>query len=114
MPYWATEGYDVKLNGKSLAKSYQPGSYVEIPARKWSAKDRVEVTMPFTKHLGFGPDKMDNAPADKQNGKTEYAPMWAGTLMYGPLPEQLFRALPKLEKLELSGNFLPGAAGTFS
>ena len=85
VPYWATEGYDVKLNGKSIAKSYQPGSYVEIPARKWSAKDRVEVMMPFTKHLDFGPDKMDNAPADKQNGKTEYTPMWAGTLMYGPL-----------------------------
>ena len=85
VPYWATEGFDVKLNGKSIAKHYQPGSYVEIPARKWKAKDRVEVTMPFTKHLDFGPDKMDNAPAYKEGGKTEYTPMWTGTLMYGPL-----------------------------
>ncbi len=85
VPYWATEGFDVKLNGKSIAKSYQPSSYVEIPARKWSAKDVVEVTMPFTKHLDFGPDKMEHAPAYEKGGKTEYAPMWAGAFMYGPL-----------------------------
>ena len=85
VPYWATEGFDVKLNGKSIAKHYQPSSYVEIPARKWSAKDVVEVTMPFTKHLDFGPDKMDTAPAYEPGGKTEYTPMWTGTLMYGPL-----------------------------
>ena len=85
VPYWATEGFDVKLNGKSIAKYYQPSSYVEIPARKWSAKDVVEVTMPFTKHLDFGPDKMDAAPAYEPGGKTEYTPMWTGTLMYGPL-----------------------------
>ena len=85
VPYWATEGFDVKLNGKSIAKHYQPSSYVEIPARKWSAKDVVEVTMSFTKHLDFGPDKMDAAPAYEPGGKTEYTPMWTGTLMYGPL-----------------------------
>ena len=85
VPYWATEGFDVKLNGKRIAKHYQPGSYVEIPARKWSAKDVVEVTMPFTKHIDFGPDKMDAAPAYEPGGKTEYTPMWTGTLMYGPL-----------------------------
>ena len=85
VPYWATEGFDVKLNGKSIAKHYQPSSYVEIPTRKWSAKDVVEVTMPFTKHLDYGPDKMDTAPAYEPGGKTEYTPMWTGTLMYGPL-----------------------------
>ena len=85
VPYWATEGFDVKLNGKSIAKKYKPSSYVEIPARRWSAKDKVEVTMPFTKHLDFGPDKMDTAPAGKSGSKTEYTPMWTGTLMYGPL-----------------------------
>jgi hypothetical protein len=85
VPYWATEGFDVKLNGKSIAKHYQPSSYVEIPARRWKAKDRVEVTMPFTKHLDFGPDKMETAPAYEKGGKTEYTPAWAGTFMYGPL-----------------------------
>ncbi len=85
VPYWATEGFDVKLNGRSIAKNYQPGSYVEIPRRKWSAKDVVEVTMPFTKHLDFGPDKMETAPASRPGGKTEFSQMWAGALMYGPL-----------------------------
>ena len=85
VPYWATEGFDVKLNGKSIAKTYQPSSYVEIPARKWSKEDVVEIVMPFTKHLDFGPDKMETAPAYEKDGKTEYTPMWAGTIMYGPL-----------------------------
>ena len=71
VPYWATEGFDVKLNGKSIAKTYRPSSYVEIPARRWTEKDVVEVVMPFTKHLDFGPDKLEG--------------MWAGTFMYGPL-----------------------------
>ena len=85
VPYWATEGFDVKLNGRSIADSYQPGSYVEIPTRKWSTKDVVEVAMPFTKHLDFGPDKMEHAPAYEKGGKTEFTPMWTGTFMYGPL-----------------------------
>ena len=85
VPYWATEGFDVRLNGKSIAKHYQPSSYVEIPARQWSKKDVVEVIMPFTKHLDFGPDKMEKSPAYQKDGKTEYTPMWTGTFMYGPL-----------------------------
>jgi hypothetical protein len=71
VPYWATEGFDIKLNGKSIASHYQPSSYVEIPARRWSTKDVVEVTMPFTKHIDFGPDKVDG--------------YWLGALMQGPL-----------------------------
>ena len=85
VPYWATEGFDVRLNGKSLAAAYQPCSYVEIPARQWSVQDVVEVIMPFTRHLDFGPDKMETSPAYEKDGKTEYTPMWAGALMYGPL-----------------------------
>ena len=85
VPYWATEGFDVRLNGKSIAKSYQPSSYVEIAARQWTEKDVVEVVMPFTKHLDFGPDKMNTAAAYEKDGKTDYTPMWAGAFMYGPL-----------------------------
>jgi len=85
VPYWATENFTVRLNGKVVADHCQPSSYVEIPMRKWSKKDRVEVTMPFTKHLDFGPDKMESSPAYEKGGKTEYTPMWAGTFMYGPL-----------------------------
>ena len=71
VPYWATEGFDIKLNGKSIAKTYKPSSYVEIPARRWTKKDIVEVVMPFTRHLDFGPDK--------------YEGMWVGAFMRGPL-----------------------------
>ncbi len=85
VPYWATEGFDVKLNGKSVASSYQPCSYVEIPKRKWSKKDVVEVIMPFGKHIDFGPDKMQIAATGMNETKTEFTPQWAGALMYGPL-----------------------------
>ena len=71
VPYWATEGFDIRLNGKSIATRYQPSSYVEIPARRWTTKDVIEVTMPFTRHIDFGPDKVDG--------------YWLGTFMQGPL-----------------------------
>lgn len=85
VPYWATEGFDVKLNGKSIAKKYQPCSYVEIPSRSWSESDIVEVVMPFTKHIHYGPDKMTVAATGKNETNTVFTPMWTGTLMYGPL-----------------------------
>lgn len=84
IPYWATDGFDIKLNGKSIAKSYKPSSYVEIPKREWSSKDKVEVIMPFTKHIDFGPDKMTTA-ISVVNGKQSVEPMWVGAFMYGPL-----------------------------
>lgn len=85
VPYWATEGFDIKLNGKSLAKNYQPCSYFEIKKREWSDEDIVEVTMPFTKHINWGPDKMEIAATRKNETQTRFTPQWVGTLMYGPL-----------------------------
>ncbi len=84
VPYWATEGFDVKLNGKSVASHYTPSSYVTIPSRKWSESDVVEIIMPFTKHIDYGPDKLETAATDVNVTNTAFAPMWAGTLMYGP------------------------------
>ena len=85
VPYWATKGFDVKLNGKSVAKTYQPCSYVEIPERMWSEDDTVEVIMPFVKHIHYGPDKMTVAATGKNETNTVFTPMWVGTIMYGPL-----------------------------
>lgn len=85
VPFWATKGFDVKLNGKSISSSYRPQSYVEIPEREWTTSDVVEVVMPFTKYIDFCPDKMETAATSKNETKTPFAPMWAGTLMYGPL-----------------------------
>ena len=85
VPYWATEGFDVKLNGKSIAKTYQPSSYVEIPSREWTEDDKIEVIMPFTKHINWGPDKMNLATTGKNETQTPFAPQWVGAIMYGPL-----------------------------
>ncbi len=85
VPYWATEGFDVKLNGKSIATEYQPSSYVEIPVRRWRQGDVVEVIMPFTKHIHYGPDKMETAATAPGETSTAFPSAWTGTLMYGPL-----------------------------
>jgi hypothetical protein len=69
----------VRLNGKSVATKYQPSSYVEIPKRKWSTKDVVEVVMPFGNHLDYTPDKMEVA------GGKSFKPAWTAALMRGPL-----------------------------
>ena len=84
VPYWATQGFSVKLNGKQLAKKYQPCSYFEIPSRMWNEGDIVEVTMPFTTHINWGPDKMELA-ATTTNPQQPFTPMWVGAIMYGPL-----------------------------
>lgn len=85
VPYWATEGFDIKLNGVSVAAEYQPSSYVTIPEREWNADDVVEIVMPFGKHIDWGPDKMETATGGQNQPTIQYEPMWAGTIMYGPL-----------------------------
>ena len=85
VPYWATKDFGVKVDGRELQKAYQPSSYVEIPERDWSPGDRVEVSMPFGKHLNFGPDKMDLAATGVNEARTPFNPMWEGVVMYGPL-----------------------------
>lgn len=83
VPYWATEGFKVLLNGKTVQKRYKPSSYVTIPYRRWTAADRVEVVMPFTKHIEYGPDKL---PAEvASTGGEQLQASWTGVLMYGPL-----------------------------
>ena len=85
VPYWATEGFDVKLNGVSIATEYTPSSYVEIPRRKWKEGDVVEVAMPFKVHIHYGPDKMKTAATAPGETNTQFPSAWVGTLMYGPL-----------------------------
>ena len=82
VPYWATDGFDVKLNGISIATHYQPCSYAVIPTRQWKENDIVEITMPFTKHIDYGPDKLPAEIASKDGHQLETA--WVGTLMHGP------------------------------
>ena len=85
VPYWATAGFKVTLNGQSVASDPMPCSYVEIPERDWTAGDKVVVEMPFTAHINFGADKMDLAATDVNETATPFDPQWVGAFMYGPL-----------------------------
>ncbi len=83
VPYWATQGFSIKVNGKEVAKSYQPSTYVELEQKHWKVGDVVEIDMPFSKHIEYGADKLssDVASMDCTPPKTS----WVATLMYGPL-----------------------------
>ena len=71
VPYWATESFDIRVNGHSVAPRFQPCSYVTFPLRQWTASDTIEVVMPYTRHIDYGPDKVEGA--------------WMGAYMSGPL-----------------------------
>ncbi len=49
VPYWATKGGALKLNGESLPAFSSPCSYLTID-RVWKNGDRVEVNMPMSLH----------------------------------------------------------------
>ncbi|MCU0459488.1 MAG: glycoside hydrolase family 127 protein [Bacteroidales bacterium] len=50
VPYWATKGFFVKINGKDMKVDAVPGSYLKI-SRKWKKGDTVELRMPFSFYL---------------------------------------------------------------
>lgn len=83
VPYWATQGFSIKVNGKEVAKSYQPSTYVELEQKHWKVGDVVEIDMPFSKHFEYGADKLSSDVASLDG--TPLKTSWVGTLMYGPL-----------------------------
>lgn len=83
VPYWATQGFSIKVNGKEVAKSYQPSTYVELKQKHWKVGDVVEIDMPFSKHIEYGADKLSSDVASLDG--TPLKTSWVGTLMYGPL-----------------------------
>lgn len=83
VPYWATQGFSIKVNGKEVAKSYQPSTYVELEQKHWKMGDVVEINMPFSKHIEYGADKLSSDVASMDG--TPLKTSWVGTLMYGPL-----------------------------
>ena len=72
VPYWATKGFEVKVNSETICTNPEVSSYVEID-RTWSEGDVVEIYMPYTLHLDKTPDKLD------EDNST------VASLMYGPL-----------------------------
>lgn len=83
VPYWATEGFTVKINGKKITEKCQPGTYVSLSQKQWKQGDVIEIVMPFTKHLEYGADKLTAEVASADG--TPLSTSWVGTLMYGPL-----------------------------
>ena len=70
VPYWATEGFTVKVNGKTVVENPDVSTYVEVSI-KWKDGDVVTIDMPYTLHLDKTPDKV--------GGST------VASLMYGPI-----------------------------
>ncbi len=46
-PYWATTGFEIKVNGVRQADESKPGSYAVV-TRSWRSGDTVELAMPFS------------------------------------------------------------------
>lgn len=55
LPYWATRGGTVKLNGEMLPVFSSPSSYLTLK-RVWKDRDRVEVSLPMSLHIEPIPD----------------------------------------------------------
>jgi uncharacterized protein len=72
-PFWAGDGFSVKLNGAALKTAAAPGSYVEI-ARTWKAGDTVELVLPKTLRK--------EVLADNPN---RFAVMWGPLVLAGDL-----------------------------
>jgi uncharacterized protein len=50
VPHWATNGFFVKINGRTEKVKALPGSYLTL-SRKWKDGDNVELQMPFKFYL---------------------------------------------------------------
>jgi DUF1680 family protein len=46
IPWWASEGVELKVNGEASAATFEPSSYQEL-SRKWRDGDTVELTLPM-------------------------------------------------------------------
>jgi uncharacterized protein len=55
IPYWATDGVLVKLNGRVQQVTATPGSYLQLK-RKWHDGDKLEVSLPMNFHTAPLPD----------------------------------------------------------
>ncbi len=67
VPYWATKGFFVKINGKEVKEKAVPGNYLTL-SNNWKDGDTIELQMPFQFHL--------DPVADQQN---------VASLFYGPI-----------------------------
>ena len=88
VPGWATNGFFVKINGKTQQLEAKPGTYLTI-SRKWKKGDTIDLKMPF--HFYLDP------VMDQQN---------IASLFYGPvlLAAQEPEARKEWRKITLDAN----------
>ncbi|MFI2632284.1 beta-L-arabinofuranosidase domain-containing protein [Streptomyces collinus] len=55
VPFWATAGFRVTVNGRAVSGTPQPGSYFGV-SRSWRAGDTVRIAMPFRTRVEKAPD----------------------------------------------------------
>jgi hypothetical protein len=55
VPGWLRSAPTVKINGKAIETSAEPGSYVTV-ARRWNAGDTIEMALPMHLHIEAMPD----------------------------------------------------------
>jgi uncharacterized protein len=67
VPYWATKGMNVSINGEAQSVTTTPSSYATL-SREWMAGDTVTVDLPLTLHI-------DAAPDDKLVQAAMYGPL---------------------------------------
>lgn len=78
-PYWAGNGFTVKVNGQRLKDIPKPDSYVKI-ARTWRTGDTVELVLPKTLRKEPLPDNPER-----------FALMWGPLVLAGDLGAEIHR-----------------------
>ncbi len=88
VPYWATAGAEVKINGKAQKVVAKPQSYLTL-ARVWKNDDKIEVRLPMSLHLRYARD-------DKKMAVIMYGPITlAGELGREGMPDSCVSSDPK-------------------
>jgi hypothetical protein len=87
VPYWATKGAKVSINGWALDTKSVPGSYMVLN-RTWKDGDRIDIEMPMSLHLQRMPDDVKVA-----------------TIMYGPV---VLAGELGMENLNRTMEYVPG------
>src|SRR6185437_12433084 len=88
VPYWATGGYNIAINGEPQNVTATPSTYVTL-SHDWKPGDVVTIDVPLALHF-------DSAPDDKQ----------VQTAMYGPLV-----LAAKLGTEDLTASMIYGPSG---
>ncbi len=70
VPYWATNGGTIKVNGEALPIFSNPSSYLSVN-RVWKNGDRVELAMPMSLHK-------EALPGDETRQAVMYGPLVLG------------------------------------